>query len=333
MFFRRGLALFAFLWLFMMLSPASVQARADGQRHSLHFAGAMRDYLVHLPPSYKSGGAKLPVVLALHGGGGSAAQMETGYGLDPYADRAGMIIVYPEGVPATLSKKIHTWNAGLCCGKAQKINSDDTGFLSAVIDAVVHEYGADARHVFVTGHSNGAQMAYRLSCELSGKISAIAPVNGQSFDCPHLTPVAVLHIHGTLDQCIPYGGSSSCGGCFSNVIGLPLGDSDHWPCPSVEASLSARAAAYGCEQTTKITHRGGSVSCAAWNSCPSLAGVTLCRIEGGGHTWQGSAPPSFCTRKPDGHFCRKWSESIGPILPDVDINGVIFDFFTTQARP
>lgn len=320
------------LGLILAFLCIGASAQAKGVVHNMTFDGVSRDYIVHLPPSWKPGGPALPVVVALHGGGGSAARMEAGYGLDAYADRYGMIMVYPDGA-ASLIGNFNTWNAGACCGRAKRENSDDSGFIAAVIDAVVREYGADAKHVFVTGHSNGAMMAYRLACDIPDKIAAIAPVGGESvYDCPHLKPVPVLHIHGTEDHCAHYNGGPTCGGCFSAVFGLPSGSWDTWPCEGVEKSLAARAAAYGCSAATVITKQAGPVSCESWKGCPAPGSVTLCRIEGGGHAWQGAQPPRFCARNPDGRLCRNWTAEVGPILSGVDTDGLIFDFFVQQLK-
>jgi polyhydroxybutyrate depolymerase len=316
--------------LLALLTAAS--ATAENKTYHLTFGGMQRDYIVHAPPAYREGGPALPVVLALHGGGGSAESMEERYGLDASADSAGMIVVYPDGV-SSLIGRFHTWNAGACCGRAKRENSDDTGFLSAVIDAVVRDYGADAKHVFVTGHSNGAMMAYRLACAIPGKLAAIAPVAGESgFDCPGARTVPVLHIHGTEDHCVLYGGGQSCGGCFSRAFGLPTGG-DAWPCPAVEQFVAATVSARHCGAAIDTVYDKGTVLCKTWKDCPAGAGVTLCRVAGGGHEWQGSAPPAFCAKRPDGQLCRNWNREVGPMLPGVETNRLIFDFFSGIAKP
>jgi polyhydroxybutyrate depolymerase len=316
--------------LLALLTAAS--SAAQNKTYHLTSGGKQRDYIVHAPPAYLKGGPALPVVLALHGGGGSAESMQERYGLDASADGAGMIVVYPDGVPSLIGK-FHTWNAGACCGRAKREKSDDAGFLSAVIDAVVRDYRADAKHVFVTGHSNGAMMAYRLACEIPGKIAAIAPVAGESaVDCPGARTVPLLHIHGTEDHCVPYDGGQSCGGCFSRALGLPSGG-DAWSCPPVEQFLATAASARHCAATTDTVYDKSPVVCKAWKDCPAGAGVTLCRIEGGGHEWQGSATPAFCARRPDGDLCRKWNQEVGPMLPGVETNRQIFDFFSRIAKP
>jgi polyhydroxybutyrate depolymerase len=58
------------------------------------------------------------------------------------------------------------------------------------------------------GHSNGGMMAYRLACDLSEKITAVAVVTGALVDdtCNPTKPVSTLHIHGNLDPTIPFHG-------------------------------------------------------------------------------------------------------------------------------
>ena len=309
----------------------SVPARAADMDSILQYGGLTRDYIVHTPPQYKSdGGPVLPVVLALHGGGGSAQGMKEMYGLDAYADRAGMIMVYPDAIPSAIGS-FHTCNAGGCCGPAKKEGVDDTGFIAAVVDAVVSTYHADAKHVFVTGHSNGAMMAYRLACEIPGKIAAIAPVSGQSvFPCPQTSPVPVLHIHGTLDICALYSGGL-CGGCFADALGLPGADKK-WPCEGVQKSLARRAQSYGCGAGMETVFTRGPVDCERWKGCPDSGTVALCSVRGGGHHWQGARLPEACEKKPGSEFCRRWLNEVGPVLGGVDYGGIIFDFFSDQVQ-
>jgi polyhydroxybutyrate depolymerase len=52
-------------------------------------------------------------------------------------------------------------------------------------------------------------MAYRLACELSTRITAIASVSGTMlFDACHpARPVSILEMHGTNDSNVPYDGA------------------------------------------------------------------------------------------------------------------------------
>lgn len=55
---------------------------------------------------------------------------------------------------------------------------DDIGFLHALIDRLHRDDNIDPKRIYVTGISNGAMLSYRLACELSSEIAAIAPVEG-----------------------------------------------------------------------------------------------------------------------------------------------------------
>ncbi len=111
------------------------------------------------------------------------------------ADTAGIVVVYPNGID-------ETWNVSSTTG------TDDVGFISALIDTVDYQYSIDLNRVFATGMSMGGFMSYRLACELSERIAAIASVTGlQAFyPCNPNRPVPILQFHGTADPVVPYAG-------------------------------------------------------------------------------------------------------------------------------
>jgi polyhydroxybutyrate depolymerase len=145
-----------------------------GTSHSIRVGGLQRSYLVHVPKGH-SQTTPMPVVLALHGATMNAAMMAWFSGLNPKADEAGFLVVYPNG---TGTRESFTWNGGSCCGYAMQNNVDDVAFISALLDDLMRTHPVDARQIYVTGMSNGAIMAYRLALELSERIAAIAPVDG-----------------------------------------------------------------------------------------------------------------------------------------------------------
>jgi polyhydroxybutyrate depolymerase len=303
----------------LFVSPA----RAD---EVIEFQG--RDVVIHMPPAITPG-KSLPAVLAMHGGGGNAEDFIARYNLIEYADSTGMMIVFPEGTGG-IGDKLRTWNAGNCCGGAKEKNTDDVGYLSALIDELVSRHGADPKRIYATGHSNGAMMSYRLACEIPDKIAAIAPVGAAAaYDgiCG-ARHVPVLHIHGTLDQCARYEGGETCGGCFSRVFGGskdPGETKDTWSCPPVSLSLEQRAKSYGCAPETESVLQSGPISCRAWKSCPAGSDITQCDVIGAGHAWPGTSKANFCGNVPK-RMCAKRIEAVGP-LSDADINTLIFDFF------
>src|SRR5258707_2210628 len=59
-----------------------------------------RTFVVHVPPGF-DGKSKVPVVVMLHGAGGSGAGAEPQTGWDAKADREGFIAVFPDGTPVS----------------------------------------------------------------------------------------------------------------------------------------------------------------------------------------------------------------------------------------
>ena len=158
-----------------------------------------RTYLSYRPATLPPGAA-VPLVVVLHGAVGTGRQAQRSYGWDAEADRGGFVVAYPDGVN-------RTWNASPdCCGVAARDQVDDVGFIELLVAAVSTGAPIDPRRVFVTGISNGALLAYRLACETT-LFAAIGPVAGTMINpCPHPAPTSVIHIHGTTDRTIPYGG-------------------------------------------------------------------------------------------------------------------------------
>ncbi|MCZ6820687.1 MAG: polyhydroxybutyrate depolymerase [Calditrichaeota bacterium] len=165
-----------------------------------------RYYLLHLPSQYDH--TKLvPLVLVLHGGGSNAHNAARMTRMSEKADREGFLVAYPYG-SGFFRKRVLTWNAANCCGRAKQNDVDDVGFIRTLIDTLLTNYEIDPARVYVTGMSNGGMMAFRLGCELADKIAAIAPVAAAFNDdpCEPSAPVSVIMFNGTLDDRVRYNG-------------------------------------------------------------------------------------------------------------------------------
>ncbi len=165
-----------------------------------------RSYLVHFPAQRPTKG--LPLVIVLHGGGGTPENALRMSEMNPKADKEGFIVVYPAGT-SLIGHRLLTWNTWICCGYALKHNVDDVGFIRALLEKLKREYPIDSKRIYVTGISNGAMLTYRLGLELSDQIAAIAPVAGAlNTDTPNASePVSVIIFHGMKDlHVLPEGG-------------------------------------------------------------------------------------------------------------------------------
>jgi polyhydroxybutyrate depolymerase len=276
---KRWLTAWCLVWL---LLPASAQtlatALAPGSHElSLVHAGQVRDFIVHVPRSYRAD-RPVPLVLALHGGGGSMEVMARDrlYGLVAQSEASGWIVVFPNGF-SRLGGKLATWNAGLCCGAARDRGSDDVGFLRAVVSDVQRRLAVDPQRVFATGMSNGGMMSYRLACEASDVFRAIAAVAGTdgTTDCRPGRPVPVFHIHARDDDRVLFnGGSGSASNTHADFVSVPA-TVDKW------ARLNA------CKGPTETLPKQGGVVCEVRRGCEGGAEVRVCVTDTGGHSWPG----------------------------------------------
>lgn len=241
-------------------SAATVELSVDGRD---------RSYLFVSPGA----STPRPLVLVLHGGIGNANRTMNITGWNDEAERRGWIVAYPNGTGR--NERFLTWNAGECCGSAMKEQVDDVAFIRAVIRDVSSRVPVDRERIYVTGMSNGAMLSYKLACEMSDTIAAIAPVAaGMNYaGCRPADPVSVLHIHGTNDQNAPYHGG---------VGKKALEKAPKHPIPDVIAEWRRLD---GCGRATesRIT-QDASISRTA---CRDGTEVSLITIEGGGHAWPG----------------------------------------------
>jgi polyhydroxybutyrate depolymerase len=237
----------------------------------LEFGGLTRTYIVHLPTGVEH---PLALVLNLHGHGGTARGQEALTHYDAVADADGFAVVYPEGID-------RSWADGRGTSEADQRGIDDVGFLSTLAAKLVRDYGIDPGHVFATGFSNGAMMTQRLACEHADVFAAVAPVAGTlgtNVACAPSRPVAVVEIHGTADQIVPFGGGIVHGpGGPATVVGAEA-MSERWrlvdDCQGdpIQDVLPGNA--------TEVQRFTAS-------RCADRTAVVLMQVDGGGHRWPG----------------------------------------------
>ena len=256
--------------------PIMSPIRGPGDyRFSFAHDGITREYLVHVPKTYR--GSPAPMLVALHGGGGNADFQadDSKYGLISKSEQAGFVAVFPSGYSRFHSGALATWNAGMCCGAAQKNNVDDVGFIREVIRRVERQASIDPKRIFATGMSNGAMMSWRLACE-APEIRAIAPVEGtdNTRSCKPTRPVAVIQFHAADDPNVPFDGG----------VGKGPSQTDYVSVPATQAKWIAidRAA-----PTARRVLTVPGAHCDLHPAGREGAPVELCVTDAGGHSWPG----------------------------------------------
>jgi polyhydroxybutyrate depolymerase len=257
-------------------NPSPISAPGD-YRFSLVHDGLTRDYLIHVPKSYRPGRAS-PMLIALHGGGGDADYQadDSKYRLISKSEKAGFIAGFPNGYSRFKSGILATWNAGGCCAGAVKNNVDDVGFIREVIRRVERQALVDPRRVFATGMSNGAMMSWRLACE-APEIRAIAPVEGtdNTATCNPVHPVPVIQFHAVNDEMVPFNGGVGP----SSFTKLDF--------TSVPATIAKWVRINRAQSQAKRVLSVAGAHCDLHPATRGGAPVELCVTESGGHSWPG----------------------------------------------
>jgi polyhydroxybutyrate depolymerase len=252
---------------------SAVTAPGD-YRFSFVHGGITREYLVHVPKSYR--GAPAPMLVALHGGGGDADFQadDSKYRLISKSEAAGFIAVFPNGY-SRLGGVLATWNAGACCGAAQKNHVDDVGFIREVIHRVERQAAIDPNRVFATGMSNGAMMSWRLACE-APEIRGIAPVEGtdNTAHCAPSRPVPVIEFHSLDDPNVPFNGGVGVGPSHADFVSVP-------------ATQAKWVALDRADANAKRVLTVSGAHCDLHAAKPGGAPVELCLTDTGGHSWPG----------------------------------------------
>lgn len=274
------------LYTFLMFALAIAKA----QNPTIIHDGIVRNYILHLPTGYNAAN-NYPLVFNLHGYTSQADQEMLYSAMNAVADTGNFIVCYPNGIA-------NAWNSGF--NGIYGTGVDDVGFISNLIDTLASLYSIDLTRVYSCGMSNGGYQSYRLACELSHRIAAIASITGlltdsTAFYCNPPRAVPVMDAHGTADNTVNYNGFPTSLGVEETISFWVthngcVGAADTIAIPDVVTSDTA---------TAEIIH---------YTNCEPGSEVKFYKVFNGGHTWPGAAFDLFGLGY--GHTCYDFNASV-----------------------
>jgi polyhydroxybutyrate depolymerase len=202
--------------------------------------------------------------MALHGNGGSAADMGVLTGLSKASDTHGFVVAYPQGEARAWGIEI----AGSHFGR-------DRTLLDSTVGALGTGGCIDPSRVILVGFSLGGIIGDELACTDTERFHVIVEVSSRdvSEPCAPSGPVTFVAYSGMLDDILPYKGGRLFG----------------WTFPPAEAWAAGWAAHNGCSVGPLTTESNDRLDRLDWSGCG--APTVFYRIKRGPHTWFGGDPP------------------------------------------
>jgi polyhydroxybutyrate depolymerase len=237
----------------------SLAAAPGVSTRQLTSGGRQRTYRLFVPQGY-DGRTPLPLVLDLHGSGGTAERQAGTSRFEALAARETVLV-------ASLQAQAegNRWNVPVTAERP-----DDVAYVSDVIDDVAARACTDLTRVYATGFSGGARMSSLLACKLNDRIAAIAPMAGLRWPGPcEGRAIPVLTVHGLADPQNTYDGGVAARGA-------------EWQ-ESVPEALAGWAKHNGCDGEAVLDDPPGPLSTLRYRGCD--ADVRLVRVDGLTHTW------------------------------------------------
>jgi polyhydroxybutyrate depolymerase len=201
------------------------------------------------------GSQPVPLLIALHGSGGTPQSMQGLSHFEQLANQKGFEVVFPASCDLT-----HPWGP-----------PEDLLYVNSLIDQLLAAQNVDPSRVYVTGFSAGGYQTWLDGCRLSRKVAAIAIVsgamNGRLYtSCSLSRPVSELLMVGTLDASRYTG--------IAGRLPSPFQTSARW------------RALDGCApQPVTAASPLPAVSQQVWTACADGSAVSLILIQGAHHVW------------------------------------------------
>jgi poly(3-hydroxybutyrate) depolymerase len=177
------------------------------QRHYC-FAEAdeIMPYRLYVPKSY-DGRKPYPLIVALHGLGGTDASMMEGYGktLPKLAEEHGYLVAAPMGYRRNGGYGRVNPNVAADTAAVRMTQLSEQDVLN-VLKLVREQYQVDPNRIYLMGHSMGGYGTWNLGNKHADIWAALAPIaggNSPGLDLNRLKGIPIMIVHGDADHTVP----------------------------------------------------------------------------------------------------------------------------------
>jgi pimeloyl-ACP methyl ester carboxylesterase len=182
----------------------------DFKRHYLlDAANEIIPYRMYVPTTY-AGAKASPLIIALHGLGGTEDSFFEGYDrqLPPLAERHGFIVAAPLGYRVDGS---YGWGAGNppadpAVRRVQELSEQD---VMEVLQRVRQHYKIDENRIYLMGHSMGGIGTWKIAAKYPDVWAAIGPISGSGAPATieRFRSIPEVVVHGDNDATVNVSGS------------------------------------------------------------------------------------------------------------------------------
>lgn len=160
------------------------------KKQTVKVGTSTREMLVYVPADLPE---KAPMVISMHGASQDPNYQMNQTHWNEVADTAKILVVYPQG-------NGNFWDIS---------GSGDVKFIETIMKTMQKKYHVDKNRIYISGFSMGGMMTYHCMTKLGSVVAAFGPVSGIPVDYRDpvvVRKVPIMHIHGTGDDVVKWGG-------------------------------------------------------------------------------------------------------------------------------
>ena len=212
------------------------------RRYHLTAAGEVMPFRLFVPSSY-DGSKPYPLIVALHGLGGSENSFFDSYNrlLPPLAEKHGYMVLAPLGYRADGFYGMPIGSDPVS-RRAAELSEQD---VMESLRLVRSQYAVDPNRIYLMGHSMGAMGTWAIAARHPEVWAALGPFAGRGSDAAaeRVKEIPSIVVHGDADPTVPVEGSRHMVAALKKLgaevqyIEVPGGDHGNVVAPNLEAVL------------------------------------------------------------------------------------------------